>query len=48
MANWKTAPVYPGAPLDLGDFEYTPGNNSKSLYYSRKLIPDNDFYRINK
>lgn len=48
MADWKTAPVYPGAPLDLGDFEYTPGNNSKSLYYSTKLIPDSDFYRINK
>lgn len=48
MTNWKTAPVYPGAPLDLGDIEYTPGNNSKDMYYSRELIPDSDFYRINK
>lgn len=48
MANWKTAPVYPGVPMDLGDIEYTPGDNSKSLYISTKLIPDSDFYRINK
>lgn len=48
MTNWKTVPVYPGVTLYLGDTEYTPGNNSKDMYYSRKLIPDSDFYRINK
>ncbi len=46
--KWKTAPVYPGVPLSLGDTEYIPGNNSKGIYYSRQLIPDSDFYRINK
>lgn len=46
--KWKTAPVYPGVPLSLGDTEYIPGNNSKGIYYSKQLIPDSDFYRINK
>lgn len=46
--KWETAPVYPGVPLSLGDTEYTPGDNSKGIYYSRQLIPYSDFYRINK
>lgn len=48
MANWKTAPVYPGVSLDLGDTGYTPGTNSKYVYYSNKLIPDSDYDRINE
>lgn len=48
MTNWKTVPVYPGVTLDLGGTAYTPGNNSKDMYYSKKLIPDSDFYRIKK
>ena len=48
MANWKPAPVYPGVSLDLGDTGYTPGTNSKYVYYSNKLIPDSDYDRINE
>lgn len=46
--KWKTAPVYPGVELDLGDTSYTPGNNSKDVYRSTELIPDSDYDRINK
>ena len=46
--KWKTAPVYPGVSLDLGDADYTPGTNSKYIYYSNKLIPDSDYDRINE
>ena len=45
---WKTAPVYPGVKLDLGDTSYTLGNNSKGVYRSAKLIPTSDYDRINK
>lgn len=45
---WKTAPVYPGVELDLGDTSYTPGNNSKDVYRSTELIPNSDYDRINK
>ena len=44
----KTAPVYPGVELDLGDTSYTPGNNSKDVYRSTELIPNSDYDRINK
>lgn len=44
--KWKTAPVYPGVELDLGDTSYTPGNNSKDVYRFTELIPNSD--RINK
>ena len=40
--KWKTAPVYPGATLDLGDTYYIPGTNKKGMFYSVKL--DNDDY----
>lgn len=46
--KWKTAPVYPGVELDLGDTSYTPGTNRKDVYHSTKLIPDSDYDRINK
>ena len=46
--KWKTAPVYPGVTLDLGDISYTPGNNSKDVRRSTKLIPNSDYDRINK
>lgn len=46
--KWKTAPVYPGVELDLGDTSYTPGNNSKDVYRSTELIPISDYDRINK
>ena len=46
--KWKTAPVYPGVELDLGDTSYTPGNNSKDVYRSAELIPNSDYARINK
>lgn len=45
---WKTAPVYPGVELDLGDTSYTPGNNSKDVYRSTELIPNSNYDRINK
>lgn len=45
--KWKTAPVYPGVELDLGDTSYTPGNNSKDVYRSTELIPNSDYDRIN-
>lgn len=45
--KWKTAPVYPGVELDLGDTSYTPGN-SKDVYHSTELIPNSDYDRINK
>lgn len=48
--KWKTAPVYPGATLDLGDTYYTPGNNERGMYHSTKLIFDSDdsYNRINR
>lgn len=46
--KWKTAPVYPGVELDLGDTSYTSGNNSKDVYRSTELIPNSDYDRINK
>lgn len=45
---WKTAPVYPGVTLHLGDESYTPGTRDKVVIYSRDLIPDKDANRINK
>lgn len=44
--KWKTAPVYPGVTLDLGDYSYTPSNNRKFVYYHSGLIPDSDYDRI--
>lgn len=46
--KWKTAPVYPGVPLDLGDTFYNPSTNSRSVYYSAELIPDSDMERLYK
>lgn len=46
--KWKTAPVYPGDPWDLGDTYYTPGTKDKGIIYSRDLIPNEDINRINK
>lgn len=46
--KWKTAPVYPGVNLDLGDTSYTPSTKEKDLYISNELIPDKDFNRIKK
>ena len=43
--KWKTAPVYPGVELDLGDTYYIPGTNKKGMYYSTKLDND-DYYRV--
>lgn len=45
---WKTAPVYPGVPLELGDRYYTPGTKDNGVIYSKDLIPDEDINRINK
>ena len=44
--EWKTAPVYPGVELDLGDIGYIPSTKEKYLYYATELIPDKDFSRI--
>lgn len=44
--KWKTAPVYPGVELDLGDIGYIPSTKEKYLYYAAKLIPNKDFSRI--
>ena len=46
--KWKTAPVYPGVTLDLGDRYYTPGTRESGIVYSQNLIPDEDINRINK
>ena len=48
--KWKTAPVYLGIPLDLGDTYYNPSTNRKGMYHSTKLIlnSDNAYDRINK
>lgn len=46
--KWKTAPVYPGVTLDLGDRYYTPGTRESGIFYSQNLIPDEDINRINK
>lgn len=46
--EWKTAPVYPGVTLNLGDTYYTPGTRAKGVLYSGDLIPDKDINRINK
>ena len=48
--KWKTAPVYLGVPLDLGDTYYNPSTNRKGMYHSTKLILDSDnaYDRINK
>lgn len=47
--KWKTAPVYPGVSFDLGnDTNYTPGTNSRNMYYNLDLIPDSDYDRINE
>lgn len=45
---WKTAPVYPGVPLELGDRYYTPGTKDNGIIYSKDLIPREDINRINK
>lgn len=44
--KWKTAPVYPGVDLDLGDRYYTPGTRESGIVYSQNLIPDEDINRI--
>ena len=44
--KWKTAPVYPGVELDLGDIGYIPSTKGKYLYCAAKLIPNKDFSRI--
>ena len=46
--KWKTAPVYPGVTLDLGDRYYTPGTRESGIVYSQNLIPDEDINRINR
>lgn len=46
--KWKTAPVYPGVDLNLGDTYYRPGIRGKGIIYSRDLIPDEDINRIDK
>lgn len=46
--TWKTAPVYPGDPWDLGDTYYTPGSRDRGIIYSRDLIPNENINRINK
>ena len=46
--KWKTAPVYPGVDLNLGDTYYRPGIRGKGVIYSRDLIPDEDINRIDK
>lgn len=46
--KWKTAPVYPGATLELGDRYYTPGTEDNGIIYSKDLIPREDINRINK
>ena len=48
--KWKTAPVYPGVTLNLGDTHYTPGTNEKGMYHSAQLILDSDnaYQRIDK
>lgn len=48
MANWKTAPVYPGVKLKFGDSYYEPGTRSTGILYSGDLISDEDINRINK
>lgn len=47
--KWKTAPVYQGVSLDLGDTYYNPSTNRKGMYHSTKLIADSDnaYDRIN-
>lgn len=45
---WKTAPVYPGAPLYLGDRYYVPGTRESDIIFSTNLIPEEDINRINK
>ena len=45
---WKTAPVYPGVPLELGDRYYTPGTEDSGMIYSTDLISSEDINRINK
>lgn len=45
--KWKTAPVYPGVTLNLGDTHYNPSTNRKGMHYSTKLILD-AYDRINK
>ena len=44
--KWKTAPVYPGVTLNLGDTYYRPGIRGKGVIYSGDLIPDEDINRI--
>ena len=46
--KWKTAPVYPGVTLSLGDRYYTPGTEDTGVIYSSNLIPREDINRINK
>ena len=46
--KWKTAQVYPGVPLELGDRYYTPGTEDNGTIYSKDLIPREDLNRINK
>ena len=46
--KWKTAPVYPGVPLNFGDRYYIPGTGRSGVVYSRNLIPDEDINRIDK
>ena len=46
--KWKTAQVYPGVPLELGDRYYTPGTEDNGTIYSKDLISREDLNRINK
>lgn len=46
--KWKTAPVYPGVTLYLGDRYYTPGTRESGIVYSKNLISDEDINRIDK
>ena len=46
--KWRTTPVYPGVPLELGDRYYTPGTEENGVIYSKDLIPDEDINRIKK
>lgn len=48
MADWKTAPVYPGVKLKFGDRYYEPGTRSTGIFYSTDLMSAEDIDRIYK
>lgn len=46
--TWKTAPVYPGAWLYVGDRSYEPGTKTVGLIYDNTVISEEDINRINE